>query len=157
MPSFYGRTLSHTVPAPCTSPPCQEMAKSTRQPKVRLPPGILLIPVKSQQSLTLLTGVLSLHRCCTVSAVILTTSKLEAILKIYRCSLKTVQRGRGAGGGALPCTSSPDKHNRRQMKWCARWGERWGGGGWNCSQQITTACIPLSPCLSVRCVSGGVR
>ncbi len=63
--------------------------KSTRQPKVRLPPGILLIPVKSQWSLTQLTSVLSLtrknihnHCCCPISANTLTTSKLEAILKI---------------------------------------------------------------------------
>jgi hypothetical protein len=34
-----------------------------------------------------------------MSAIMLTTSKLEAILKIYRCSLKTVQRGRGVRGG----------------------------------------------------------
>ncbi len=27
VPSFYGRTLSHTVPAVCTCPPCQEMAQ----------------------------------------------------------------------------------------------------------------------------------
>jgi hypothetical protein len=79
--------------------------KSMRQPKVWLPPGIPLISIKSQSSLTRLTSVLSLsqknldnHYCCPISAIILTTSKLEAILKIYCCSLKTVQRGRGVRG-----------------------------------------------------------
>ncbi len=88
-PCFYGRTLSCTVPAICTGPP-----KSTWQPKVWLPLGIPLLSVKSQQTLTWLTSVLSLsrknvhnHHCCPISAIILTTSKLEAILKICRCSL----------------------------------------------------------------------
>ncbi len=82
--------------------------KSTRQPKVWLPPGIPLIYVKSQQSLTLLTSVLSLsrknvdnHYCCPISAITLTTSKLEAILKIYRGSLKLSKRGRGVRGGEV--------------------------------------------------------
>jgi hypothetical protein len=73
-------------------------SQSTRQPKVWLPPGILLISVKLKKSLTRLTSVPSLsrkkvhnHLCCPVSAIILTTSKLEAILKIYSRSLKTVQ------------------------------------------------------------------
>ncbi len=35
--------LSRTVPAVCTGPPCQEMAISTLQPKVRRPLGIVLI------------------------------------------------------------------------------------------------------------------
>ncbi len=83
--------------------------KSTRQPKVWLLSGIPLISVKSQQFLTQLISVLSLRRknvhdhcCCPISAIILTTSKLEAILKDYRDSLKTVQWGRiiwGGGGG----------------------------------------------------------
>jgi hypothetical protein len=42
---------------------------------------------------------------------------------------QTVQRGRGLRGEALPCSSSPDKHSRRQVKWCARWGRGGGGGG----------------------------
>jgi hypothetical protein len=49
---------------------------------------------------------------------------------------QTVQRGRGVGGGgALPCSFSTDKPGRRQVKWCAGWGER--GEGEGCSQQIT--------------------
>jgi hypothetical protein len=46
--SFYGRTLSRTVPAVCTGPPCQGWPKSFRQPKVWLLPEIPLISVKSQ-------------------------------------------------------------------------------------------------------------
>jgi hypothetical protein len=85
----------------------KKWSKSTRQPKVRLPPGIPLISVKTQQSLTLLISVLSLNRknvdnhyCCPISDITLTTSKLEAILKIYHCSLKLSKRGRGVRGGA---------------------------------------------------------
>ncbi len=36
-----------------------------------------------------------------MSATIPTTSKLEAILKIYRSSLKTVQKGRTMWGGGV--------------------------------------------------------
>jgi hypothetical protein len=39
----------------------KKWSKSMRQPKVRLPPGIPLISVKTQHSLTLLTSVLSLN------------------------------------------------------------------------------------------------
>ncbi len=42
--------LSHIVPAACTGPPCQEMAQIHAATKVRRPLGILLIPVKSQNS-----------------------------------------------------------------------------------------------------------
>ena len=81
------------------------------QPKIRWPPEIPLIPVKMQQSLSLPIGVLSLHRknvhnhcCCPISAIILTTSELEAILEICRCSLKLSKRGKGlwGGGGSSP-------------------------------------------------------
>ncbi len=65
----------------------QKWFKSTRQPKIRRPHEIPLISVKSQQSLTLLAGVLSMNRknvhthcCCPISSIILTTSELEAIL-----------------------------------------------------------------------------
>jgi hypothetical protein len=105
LPRFYGRTLSRTLPAACTGPPCQEMAQihaATRSLASAWNSTdfcqITIIP-------TLLTRVLSLsrknednHYCCPISAIILMTSKLEAILKIYCGSLKTVQRGRGVRG-----------------------------------------------------------
>ncbi len=84
----------------------QKWSKSMRQPKIRHPHEIPLISVKSQQSLTLITGVLSLNRkngnnhcCCPISAFILTTSELEAILEICCCSLKLSKRGKSKGGG----------------------------------------------------------
>jgi hypothetical protein len=63
------------------------------------------------------------------------------------------------GGGALPCPYNPDKHSRRQGNGVQGGGEGGDGEGGGCSQQIAThnnrTHIPLSPCLSVRCVSGG--
>jgi hypothetical protein len=87
-PGFYGRTLSSTVPAACTGPPCQEMAQIHTATKS-------LASARNStdfcQSTIIpnsrLTSVLSLirknvhnHCCCPTSAVKLTTSKLEAIL-----------------------------------------------------------------------------
>jgi hypothetical protein len=46
MPCFYGRTLSYTVPAACTSPPCFKMVKSLAQAKSLASAEILLISVK---------------------------------------------------------------------------------------------------------------
>ena len=72
--------------------------KFTRKPKVWR-------NRKSTKFLTRPLSVLSLsrknvhnHCCCPISAVTLTTSKLEAILKIYRCSYKIVL-GRVVRGG----------------------------------------------------------
>ncbi len=62
LPCFYGR------PSPVLYrlfvPAChaKKWLKSTRQPKVRLPPGILPISAKSQKFLTRLISVLSLSR-----------------------------------------------------------------------------------------------
>ncbi len=82
--------LSRSVPAVCTGPPCQEKwPKSTRQPKVRQPAWNFTNSCQITKILTRLLSVLSLsrknvhnHYCCPISAIILTTSKLEAILKI---------------------------------------------------------------------------
>ena len=52
-----------------------------------------------------------------MSVILLTTSKLEAVLVIHRCGLKLSKRG--MGGGAPLCPSSPDNHSRRQVKWRA--------------------------------------
>ncbi len=107
MPSFNGWTLLpyHTVPAVCTGPPCSKWSNLWRRPDTWHPPEISLISTKPQQSLTLLIGVLlknqkniSNHYCCPISAVILLTSKLEAILEICRCSLKLSKRVRVWGG-----------------------------------------------------------
>ncbi len=115
LPCFYGLfPILYRLFVPAHH--AKKWPKSTQQPKVWLPPGIPLISVKSQQFLTRLISALSLsrknlhnHHCCPMSATILTTSKLEAILKIYRGSLKTVQKGRiiWGGGGGLPGTSPP--------------------------------------------------
>jgi hypothetical protein len=114
LPCFYGRPSPVLYRLSVPARHAKKWLKSTRQPKVWLPPGIPLISVKSQQFLTRLISVLSLsrknvhdHCCCPISAIILTTFKLEAILEIYRGSLKTVQRGRIMCGGGLPGTSPP--------------------------------------------------
>ncbi len=69
------------------------------------PPEISLISVKPQQSLFLLIGPLlksrkdtTDHCCCPISAVILTTSELEANLENQR--LASVLYAREKGGGA---------------------------------------------------------
>jgi hypothetical protein len=51
-----------------------------------------------------------------MSAIILTTSELEAILKICRCSLKLSKRGKGVwGGGTLPGTSGLSSEQVQQV------------------------------------------
>jgi hypothetical protein len=118
LPCFYGRPSPVLYRLFVPARHAKKCPKSTRQPKVWLQPGIPLISVKSQQFLTQLISVLSLsrknvydHCCCPISAIILTTPKLEAILEIYRGSYKTVQRDRiiwgGGGGRVLSGTSSP--------------------------------------------------
>ncbi len=117
----------------------KKWSKSTRQPNIRQPPGIPQISVKTQQSLTLLISVLSLnqknmdnHYCCPISVVTLTTSKLEAILKIYRCSLKLSKRGRDVKGGAR-CERGKVREGRRggRRPYVASYQvvKRGGGGG----------------------------
>ena len=53
-----------------------------------------------------------------MSVIILRTSKLEAFLENYRCSLKLVRSGRArGGGGALLCTSF--HLSGEQVQWVA--------------------------------------
>ncbi len=82
-------------------------ANLQRRPNLWRPPEISLISVKPQQSLFLLIGVLSEnqkkntndHYHCPISVFILTTSKLEAVLENYRCSLKLSKDSVPGGGG----------------------------------------------------------
>ncbi len=81
--------LSRTVPAVCTSPPCLEMAQIHATTKSQASAWNSTNSCQITKFLTRLISVLSLsrknvhdHYCCPISAVILTTSKLEAILKI---------------------------------------------------------------------------
>ena len=90
--------LSRIVPAACIVPPCQEMAQIHAATKSQASAWNSSNSCQITKFLTLLISILSLsrknvhdHCCCSISAVILTTSKLEAILKIYRSSYKTVQ------------------------------------------------------------------
>jgi hypothetical protein len=112
-PVFMGGLSSRTVPAVCTGPPWSKWSTTMRRPKLRRPPEIPLISVKPQQSLSLLIGVLLKswksiynHRCCPISAIILTTSKWEAIPEICRCSLKLVKTS-VLGGSGSPLHLSP--------------------------------------------------
>ncbi len=97
---FYGRSPSCTVPAACTGPTCQNICGSQNywQPRIFSP-----IPVKTQ-ILSRLLSVLSLSRkfvydhCCRPkSAIIITASKLEAILDFWRGYRKTVPNDMGGG------------------------------------------------------------
>ncbi len=81
--------LSRTVPAVCTGLPCQEMAQIHVATKSQASAWNSTNSCQITKFLTRLISVLSLsrknvhdHCCCQISAVILTTSKLEAILKI---------------------------------------------------------------------------
>ncbi len=115
VPSFYGRTLSRTVPAACTGPPCSEMVKTVAPTKTVVAAWVFTVfswtiavtnsahrrPIKKPKNI-------SNHCCCPISAIILTTSELEAILEICHCSLKPVQKGvRVCVGETLPGTSPP--------------------------------------------------
>ena len=110
LPCFYGRTLSRTVAANCTGLQCQEMAEIHAATKSLASAWNSTDFCQVTKFLTRLTSVLSLsrknvgnHYCCPISAIILTTSELEAILEICRCSLKLSKRGKGIwGGGSSP-------------------------------------------------------
>ncbi len=85
--------LSRTVLAACTGPPCQEMAKIHAATKSQAAALNFTNSCQITKILTRLLSVLSLsrkilhdHYCCLISAIILTASKLEAILKIWRGS-----------------------------------------------------------------------
>jgi hypothetical protein len=85
--------LPRTVPVVCTSPPCQEMAQIHAATKSQAAAWNSANSCQITKFLTWLISVLSLsrknvhdHCSCPISDVILTTSKLEAILKIWRGS-----------------------------------------------------------------------
>jgi hypothetical protein len=96
------------------------------------PPEISLISVKPEQSLFLLIGVLSKNRKnkndhyhCPISVFILLTSKLEAILEDYRCSLKLVKSSVSGGGGlssATPSTCLASRYSGGSLRLCAHGG-----------------------------------
>ena len=116
VPCFYGRTLSCTVPAACTSLPCFKMVKSLAQAK-----SLASAWNFTDFSQTIAVSI-SAYRCLIknsknmndrpVSAIILMTSKLEAILKICRCSLKLVKSS--VGGGEL--SSAPLRLSGAQVQ-----------------------------------------
>ncbi len=81
--------LSRTVQAVCTGPPCQEMAKIHAATKSQAAAWNFTNSCQITKILTQLISILSLsrkivhdHYCCPISAIMLTASKLEAILKI---------------------------------------------------------------------------
>ncbi len=92
-----------------------------RRPSLWHPPEISLVSVKPQQSLSLLIGALlkswkntTIHCCCPISAVILTTSELEANLEnqhlasvLYACESGGWHGCREGGkGGSRPYDGS---------------------------------------------------
>jgi hypothetical protein len=86
---FLWAALSRIVPAACTGPPCQEMAQIHAATKCQASAWNSTNSCQITKFLTQLISFQSLsrknvhdHCCCSISAVILTTSKLEAILKI---------------------------------------------------------------------------
>ncbi len=106
--------LSRTVPAVCTSPPCQEMAQIHVATKSQASAWTSANFCQITKFLTRLITVLSLsqkivhnHCCCPISAIILMTSKLEVILKIYRGSNKLSNWVGLCGGGRSPSGTSP--------------------------------------------------
>jgi hypothetical protein len=113
VPSFYGRTLFLTVPAACTGPPCLEMVQihvatknqgsawnSTNFSQVTaVSISAYRCPINELKNV-------NNHCCCPISAIILTTSKLE----ICRFSRKLSKRGKGiwgGGGGKLSLAPLP--------------------------------------------------
>ncbi len=105
VPSFYGRTLSCTVPAACTGPPCQEMVQIHTATKSQASAWnstdfgqITAVSNSAHRCPITEPKNVNNHCCCSISAIILTTSKLETILEICRCSLKLSKRGKGIGG-----------------------------------------------------------
>ncbi len=131
---FYGRTLSRTVPAVCTGPPCQEMAQIHSATKIPASAWnstdfcqITQIPNSSYEHSSLSRKNVYDHCCCPISANKLTTSQLEAILKIYRSSLKLSKWGRAGGGGKV----KRGERGWQETTWRLLSGdkEKRGGGG----------------------------
>jgi hypothetical protein len=99
-PAFYGQTLSRTVPAYSTGPPCRKRHKFWRQQYI----GISLKFTDFRQTIAayLLTGVQSKkvktksdHHHCPISVYTLMTSKIEAVIEIHRWGLWLLKWGVG--------------------------------------------------------------
>ncbi len=114
LPCFYGRPSPVLYQLFVPARPCQEMAQIHAATKSLASDWNSTDFCQTTKFLTLLISILSLsrknvhnHRCCPISAVILMTSKLEAVLKIYHGSCKTDQRGRIIWAGGPPPGTSP--------------------------------------------------
>ena len=137
---FWAESLPYPYCTGCLYWP--DMPKYTRMSKLLAAAHIFTNSCENSKILSQLLSALSLsqkfvydHCCCPKSAIILTTSKMEAILDFWQGHGKTAPNEKGEKrGGALPWPSNPDNM---------------AAGG------ATATHIPLSPCLSVRCVSGG--
>jgi hypothetical protein len=108
LPCFYGRTLSRTVPAVCTGPPCQEMAQIHAATKSQASAWNSTSSCQITKLLSRPISVLSLsrkfihnHRCCPIPAATLMAFQLEVILYFCRCRLRLDHWGRGVWGGGL--------------------------------------------------------
>jgi hypothetical protein len=104
LPCFYGRTLSRTVPAACTSPPCQNPRSN---PKIRRLLEIFTNSYKITKILTRLLSVLSLsqkfvhdHCCC------------QYLLSYSQ-----------------PPNQRPSSRSSEAVESCPKWGRDTGGGG----------------------------
>ncbi len=132
LPCFYGQTLSRTVPACCTGPPCRKRHKFRRRQNIgTLPPRFhWCLPnycsqyLCSQASYQKLGKTKSDHHHCPISVHILTTSKSEAVIEIYCWGLWLLKCGVRAGGRGdsllylLPPAWQVGEVNRRRL--CAQ-------------------------------------
>ncbi len=137
-PCFYGWTLSCTVPARHA----KKWSKFTWQPEIRRPPGIPLIPVKTQQSLTLLKSVLSLNKKSRITTVAVQYHTHDLQIRGHPQDLplqpQTVQRGRGVKGGGAMCDRG---EGGEETIWCLLSGIEGGGGR---SQQPNNVLFPTA-------------
>ncbi len=113
LPCFYVRPFPVLYRLLVPARHANEWPKSTRKPKSQAAAWNFTNSCQITKILSQLKSVLSLSRkivhdycCCPVSAVILKTSKLEAILKIWRGCWKLSQWGRGVGGTSCGRLSS---------------------------------------------------
>ncbi len=109
LPCFYGRTLSCTVLAAYSGPPCQEMVYIHAATKNQAAAWNstdscqnTAVSNSAHNWPTLNRKIVHNHCRCPISAIILTTSNLEAVLEICRCSLKLSKRGKDLWGGDSP-------------------------------------------------------
>ncbi len=152
LPCFYGRPSPYPVPTVCTGPPCQEVAQIHAATKSLAFAWNSTDFCQITKFLTRLISVLSLsrknvhnHCCCPISAIILTTSKLEAILKIYRGSSKLSKWGRAWGGGGSKVKGGREW---QETRWHLLSGQKVGGGGGGGEEANSQlmSCFQLHPC-----------